>query len=198
MEQVRDICSGCGLLTLIQNKTHWLCPECVFKKNHGGKTKEEVYRERHEKKQEGKKIIVKQPDVIDKPKLVESLKKAFSIKKISNKKAEINKKLHKVYKVIDQSREQICEGCGKPLPLSHSHLLSQKNREDLICDEENIRLHCFGNYHSCHDKWERGIPSEVATMLDFKENLEYIKTVDIKIYNKIVAKFEFYKVKLPI
>lgn len=34
----------------IQNKKYWLCPECVFKKNHSGKSRAEVYKERSKKK----------------------------------------------------------------------------------------------------------------------------------------------------
>ena len=46
----RDICSGCENDTIIQNKKYNLCSECVFKKNHDGKSKEEIYKERADKK----------------------------------------------------------------------------------------------------------------------------------------------------
>ncbi len=105
--------------------------------------------------------------------------------------------MREVYAEIDSEREPICEGCGKPLPVSHSHLLSQRSREDLTDDKRNIRLHCFGNYNSCHDKWERMIPAQVVEMLDFKDNLEYIDCVDEERYQAIVAKFEFDNIKLP-
>lgn len=39
-------CSQCGKNHFIQNRTKWLCPDCVFKNNHKGKTREQVYRER--------------------------------------------------------------------------------------------------------------------------------------------------------
>src|SRR4051812_22355722 len=109
MEAIRDICSGCGKLTLIQNKTHWLCSDCVFRRNHGGKNKEEVYKERHDKK-ESKRIALKKEVPEEKPALIEKLKKTFSIKQISNKRAIVEAELKKVYRKIDQEREPVCEG----------------------------------------------------------------------------------------
>ena len=43
---MKGTCSGCQNDTFIQNKKHNLCGECVFKKSHGGKSKQEVYNER--------------------------------------------------------------------------------------------------------------------------------------------------------
>src|SRR5689334_10424914 len=126
----------------------------------------------------------------------DSGKRQVAIKRISKKKAKRDGEMHKSYGEIDLDRDRVCEGCGLNLPLSHSHLLSQQDRPDLVADKRNIRLHCFGNYKSCHDTWERGKPVELVRMLDFKENLEYIKQVDQDRYNAIVAKFEFDKVEL--
>lgn len=119
------------------------------------------------------------------------------IRKFSKKRAAKEREYIKVCKKIDSEREPICEGCGGNKPLSHSHLLSKYDRPDLIAEEENIRLHCFYGYQSCHSKWERKNPKELIEMNDFKENLEYIRKVDAGEYNKIVAKFEFEGVQLP-
>lgn len=195
MNTVIDCCSECGVVKPIVNKKRGLCDDCNFTRLHHGKTKEEVYKERHAKK-EKKFTQVKKFNFVDKIPLVKKIKKTF-IKKISNKKAAVEKELRVVYKKIDNDREPICEGCGRgDVPLSHSHLLSQYFRQDLITEEENIRLHCFGNYNSCHDKWERGAPVDLIEMKDFKENLEYIKEVDRGAYNKIVANFEFNGISL--
>lgn len=192
-----DICSGCGVLTHIQNKFHKLCGDCVFKKTHGGKSKNEVYKERHENKEKNKQPKPKVGIETDKGKLVEVLKQTFSIKKISNKKAERDREMHKTYKKIDSTRDPVCEGCGRgDLPLSHSHILSQATRSDLAADEDNIRLHCFGNHHACHEKWERGIPDEVVHMDDFKENLSYIEMMDKPKFRKIVVNFEVAGIKI--
>lgn len=200
MEPVRDICNGCGVISMIQNKKYWLCGECVFKKNHHGKSRQEVYKERHDKK-EVKKHKAEKSNTLHPANLVEKLKKVFSIKKISNKRANVEKELHAVYKEIDQEREPVCESCDRgDRPLSHSHLLSRYTRPDLICEKDNIRLHCFGTVggpeKTCHEKWSDFDCLEVKEMLDFKENLEYIKEVDIKVYNKIIAKFAFEGVEI--
>lgn len=200
MQYLRDICSGCDTLQLIVNKRYCLCYECNYKRLHGGKTREEVYRERHEKK-ENKKPKPKERPEVDKGELVNFLKKTFSIKKISSKRANKEKELHVVYKQIDQEREPVCEGCGRnDRPLSHSHLLSRYTRPDLTCEKDNIRLHCFGNTggpeKTCHEKWSDFDCLEVKDMLDLKENLEYIKEVDPGVYRKMIAKFEFEGVKI--
>lgn len=192
-----DICKGCGVLTHIQNKFHHLCGDCVFKKTHGGRTKNEVYKERNENKQRDKQPKPKVGIEVDKRTLVETLKKTFSIKKISNKKAERDRQMHKTYKKIDSTRDPICEGCGRgDLALSHSHILSQATRPDLAAEEDNIRLHCFGAYYSCHEKWERGVPDEVVSMDDFRDNIAYIEMVDKPKFRRIVANFEVAGIKI--
>lgn len=201
MEQIRDICSGenCGRLALIVNKHFYLCEECNYKRLHQGQTKQEVYRERAEQRE--KKIQPITVKVPSKEALVEGLRKTFSIKKISNKRAEREKELKLVYKEIDSEREQKCQGCNRyDRPLSHSHLLSRANRPDLMCVKENIALHCFGEFggpnKTCHEKWSDMDPEEVVSMKDFKENIAYVKSVDMGVYNRIVAKFEFVGVKI--
>jgi hypothetical protein len=193
--EIRDICKGCDTLQLIQNKTLYLCPDCVFKKNHQGKSKVEVYKERHDKRHKELKPVT--IDLPSKEALLEGLKAKFTIKKISNKRAERHAARNRAYKQIDTEREPICEGCGLAgIPLSHSHLLSEQQRPDLYGNKDNIRLHCFGTYRSCHETWERGLIYEVVLMVDFKENLEFVKLVDQGEYNKIVANAIFHNVKI--
>lgn len=47
---MKGTCTRCDKETIIQNKKHGLCGECVYKKNHGGKSRQEVYKERSDKK----------------------------------------------------------------------------------------------------------------------------------------------------
>ncbi len=61
-------CSGCGNDTFIQNKKYNLCGECVFKKSHGGKSKQEVYQERQISKAVKKYNI--QPSIFHDKKIV--------------------------------------------------------------------------------------------------------------------------------
>jgi hypothetical protein len=206
---IRDICHGCDTLQLIQNKKHWLCSECIFKKNHDGKSREEVYKERSNRTT--KKVKRKSETICQGQKgeggkqerwgnfKVAGVKKASKIKHVSNKRAIIERELRLVYNKIDNERELCCEGCGSYVkPLSHSHLLSRYFRPDLIADPQNIRLHCFGDYNSCHEKWERGSPLDIVSMLDFRDNLMYIRGVDVGAYNNIIANFEFNGVSLNI
>lgn len=119
------------------------------------------------------------------------------MRKFSNKRASIEREYIKTCKEIDQEREPVCEGCGRgDRALSHSHILSKYSRRDLIADKRNIRLHCFYVSGNCHDKWEKGRPEEIIEMLDFQENLEYIREVDQEEYDKIVANFEFHGIRL--
>ena len=192
-----DVCKGCGVLTHIQNKFHTLCGECVFKKTHHGKNKQQVAKERHDKKNEDKQPKLKLGSEIDKSLLVRELKKTFSINKISNKKAERDRLMKITYQKIDRERDPVCEGCGRgDVALSHSHILSQATRKDLAAEKDNIKLHCLGNYYSCHETWERGIPHEIVLMDDFKENLAYIEMVDRDKFVRIMIKLEEANIKI--
>lgn len=186
-----EICKGdgCGVLKPIVNKRYCLCDECNFKRLHHGKSRTEVYRERHDKKQREKpKTTLGWP--LNKRPLVAKKR----IRQVSLKKADRDREMHKTYALIDKTREPICEGCGRGnRPLSHSHILSQADRPDLAAEAENIRLHCFGEPNRCHETWERAIPMEVMRMDDFKDNMEYIQSVDPQRYAYITAKIEYGK-----
>ena len=87
--------------------------------------------------------------------------------------------------------------CGRgDVALSHSHILSQATRKDLAAEKDNIKLHCLGNYYSCHETWERGIPHEIVLMDDFKENLAYIEMVDRDKFVRIMIKLEEANIKI--
>lgn len=105
---------------------------------------------------------------------------------------EITANYIEVCQQIDQERERCCEGCGKNRPLSHSHLISKKackwlHKTELIWDKNNIRLHCFCESDACHQRWEN---MQVVGMLDLLENLNYVASMDIELFNKINAKID--------
>jgi len=54
---MKGTCTGCDNVTFIQNKKHGLCGECVYKKNHGGKSRQEVQIEKQRIKFEGKNLL---------------------------------------------------------------------------------------------------------------------------------------------
>lgn len=101
--------------------------------------------------------------------------------------------LGEVYKEIEKERPKICSGCGSPdFPLSHSHLIPRSRRSDLVNDKRNIQYHCLtiGERVGCHDRWESG---DMWNMLDYEDNMEYIKETD-PIYYQILKNKEDAKV----
>lgn len=103
---------------------------------------------------------------------------------ISKKKQIQNEEYKKVCEKIKESREEKCEGCGNINFLSFSHLIPRSRNNELITDEDNIRIHCL----SCHQIWESGNLEEKKKMLDFKKNMEYLQDIDLELYNLIIMK----------
>lgn len=54
---MKGTCTGCDNVTFIQNKKYGLCGECVYKKNHKGKSRQEVQIEKKRIKFEGKNLL---------------------------------------------------------------------------------------------------------------------------------------------
>jgi hypothetical protein len=120
-------------------------------------------------------------------------KKQKSIKQVSEKQAPIERAYRLTCIDMDHTTEPFCTGCGKyqggDIKLSHSHLISRADckrigRPDLISERENLKYHCidFGMNKGCHGKWEN--PSERHTLLDYEENIAYIKSVSPEMYLK--------------
>lgn len=118
--------------------------------------------------------------------------KSNKIKHISKKESQNKQNLKNVYEKIDSEREHKCEGCGQRFFLSHSHLITQRNKK-YQCDPENIVYHCmerqtpdkFGN-KGCHSRWESGQWDQIETLQNAQLHLEYIKERDKTLYNKIL------------
>lgn len=107
------------------------------------------------------------------------------MRQLSLKKGKVKTQLNKVYQKIDEEREHICSGCGRgDIPLSHSHLIPVGTNQSLECEENNIQLHCldWGNRKGCHTKWESHNIEEIKDMNDFKENMDYVRSVDETYY----------------
>ncbi len=104
------------------------------------------------------------------------------MKKISNKQKKIKKELSKVYTEILNERGHYCCGCGQSnIPLSFSHIIPRSRRSDLICNKDNITLHCLTlDKKGCHEMWESR--SERSKLLDYHKNMEYILEVDTEYY----------------
>lgn len=114
------------------------------------------------------------------------------MKPISKKQSAINRKRDKAYSEIDHEREPICAGCGKSgIPLSHSHIISQKrakylHKPELIYDKNNISLDCYTDSNSCHQRWESGKYDKVEGLMNYGQRLEYLRVNDHQAYMKLV------------
>jgi hypothetical protein len=105
--------------------------------------------------------------------------------KISKKYQERLKKKKEAYAEFDEQCDGICSGCGQFLPGSHSHLIPISEDSKLEAVVENIRWHCI---ETCHSRWESHNIEEMSKMLDFEENMKYIKSVRPLYYNRIFNK----------
>jgi len=115
-------CKGCGSI-YIQNKRLQLCSECVYKKNHSGKSRKEVYIERKENKLNYR---------------TKQIKKNFTGEK-------------ELFLQIWEDRPHFCINCGKflgnePKAFFFSHKHSKGADPSKRLDKSNIDLLCW----DCH------------------------------------------------
>lgn len=166
------------------NIKYELCSDCNHLRIHGeskfdtAKAKHIKYKERESKR----------------PKVIRIVKK--TIKKpirITKQQSEINIKYIETCKKIDSTRDQVCSGCGYNQALSHSHIISRDDcrkmgRLDLIYDENNITFHCMdmGEHIGCHRLWETKVIQVMGKLKDFKKNMDYIKSINMELYARIV------------
>lgn len=118
-------CTECGN-HYIQNKTLWLCSECVYKRNHDGKSRFEVARDKAKLKAKN------QP----KPKA-----------KVYKKKATGEREM---FLEIWNERPHNCVKCGKrlPYPMANffSHIKPKSTHPELRLCKSNVELLCA----ECH------------------------------------------------
>lgn len=177
-------CSKCKENKPIVNKKYNLCDDCNFMRLHDGKTKAEVYSERAKDK-EPKVYIIKSkstPSRSSKPIKQQTAKEKTRKNELSRVKSEIE--LDAV-----QDGKYYCWGCGHAKGgLDKSHILSVKQRKDLELDKENINLFC----RDCHTDWESWEIVRMIKLLTFEKDLEYIKSKDKGVYNKILDAIEYW------
>lgn len=116
-------CKQCGQTTYIQNKTRCLCADCVYKNNHGGKSREQVAMEKQQQK---------------KPK----------VWKLKPTKATGEKEM---FLKIWEQRPHVCVNCGKflghePKNYMFSHRIAKGVDNFQRLNPDNIDLLCF----DCH------------------------------------------------
>ncbi len=118
-------------------------------------------------------------------------KKKYQLKKVSPQGAKRTAEKKAAYKVMDETTEHICSGCGQGgVPLSHSHLIPVSLRKDLEADPENIVYDCLtiGNGIGCHDIWEHGTINERQMLLNYEYRMRMVFKKDIKYFHNLLLK----------
>lgn len=105
------------------------------------------------------------------------------MQKISKKYQERLKKKKEAYAKFDETNDGICKGCGQFKPGSHSHIVPISEAPELEAEVENITWHCI---ETCHQKYESHNIEIMKTMLDFEENMAYIKKMKPMYYNRLM------------
>lgn len=166
------------------NKKYNLCGDCVFEKNHDGKTRAQVY---------GERLAVKREAKEPSPKYWKSKKPPKPIKQQTKKEGAIKSALSELKTEIDMDNvldgTYYCKGCGKShVGLDKSHILSVKQRKDLELLKQNMQLLC----RSCHMDWESWDVVRMGKLLCFEENLQHIYAYDYETFQKIMTKIDEY------
>lgn len=194
-----EICNDCQSPKLIQNKKYGLCGDCVFKRNHGGKSQTEIYMERALEK--AKKEPVQQVQL---PKInTNSIQIKKSVRKKRTKtiqqirSAEISKELSELKALIRreaiENDQYYCEGCGQShVILDCSHVMSVGRFKRFELERQNVRLLC----RSCHLKHESNDMKQMTQLFCFNDDMLYIKSKNILEYNRLEIKLEEYQEKI--
>lgn len=163
----RVSCLQCGSNRFPKLNSKQLCPDCVFKNNHRGKSKFEVYNER--------KILNLSKN---KPKLSNYIKTKRKL--VETKTNDIRDKDREVYYQVFLTKPPYCEECGKKLPNKfededgkviyahqYSHIISKGSDQRFRHDVRNFNRLC----HDCHHQWEFG---DRMSMKILKDNVDTI------------------------
>jgi hypothetical protein len=167
------ICIGCEKKRNVNFKG--LCSDCVFRRNHEGKSRFEVYQNRA-------KLKVLNEDNSRTNKLYNSRKK---VKKttVKNDKNNLLQLDEEVYFKVFSSRPSFCEECGKGLPdqfrdddgkviarWQYSHILSKGAYKELRHNESNFQRLCF----QCHQIYEFGDRTKMKTYNETQKIIELL------------------------
>lgn len=179
-------CSACGLNKPIQNKKYNLCSDCVFKKSHGGKSRQEVYNERATERQttiDSRMRALYAPSHHKyKPPRQQRPEERVIKQKLSEIKTEIEMEaIH--------NDQYFCWGCGISHPgLDKSHILSVGKYKRLELDPDNMNLFC----RDCHVNWESGVIERILSLNSLEKDLQYIQTQDMGAYGVIINKIHHF------
>jgi hypothetical protein len=158
----KGICKICGNEVWGLNSKD-ICPGCVYKKNHEGKSRFEIQLE---------KVKFK------KPKRIKRSKKSIE------KRKEVLQKDQELYEYWFNTKSHYCEECHNPLPKKfkndlgeinaiwqYSHIISKGSRPRLRHHKLNGNRLCF----TCHQRWEFGTKEEKMKMKIWEKNQKLIE-----------------------
>lgn len=109
------------------------------------------------------------------------LKVGKPLRKFTPQRQKLEKEKHKMYASEAEKRQPFCRGCGTTEMLSHSHRISQNDRE-LIAEPENVDYYC---QDVCHKHWESG---RVYELDNGNDALDYLAQTDGQRYRAKVYK----------
>ena len=164
MQHKFGICVECGHKSSLNSRQQ--CPECTFKANHEGKSKQEVYKERSNERVESTSTAKPKEIYVFKRK---SLKRSKNASKTNVEKEEKKKELiakdEELYEYIFDTKPPYCEECGARLPdefrdengrvimrSRFSHIMTKGAWKEFRHDKRNMNLLC----DQCHHIWEFG------------------------------------------
>lgn len=144
----KGICKGCKKETFIQNKTLQLCPDCVYKKNHGGKDRLQVYKERQVAKPAKTKRYVYKPKATGE---------------------------REMFLEIWEEREHFCTNCGVYLgEVPHAFMFAHVEAKSLNggkkrLERANVELHC-AECHYCLDHGSKEMYNKRKGLYERRDN----------------------------
>ena len=174
MKPYEGLCIECNQDKWIHNSRR-ICPDCVFRKSHDGKSKSEVNFERQKMRQKEKHKQIYKPK--RKP-----LKSSKNRQKAIEKRKAVLAKDREMYFYWFSNKEQVCEECGQVLPdvfeedgsivciARYSHILTKGAYPEFRYHKLNCNILC----PHCHDRWEFG---DRETMNIYKPNQDVVQKI---------------------
>lgn len=101
-------------------------------------------------------------------------KKPSKLQPMSKARKQIQTKMERVYREIDEERPNCCSSCGIN-ETEHSHLIPKSRDRNMIAVKKNIVLQC----RSCHKAWEDG---RIWLLGNGKEIMDWLRGANQEYY----------------
>jgi len=159
MQQKIQICEQCSSPKPVNSRG--VCPDCVFKNNHNGKSQQEVYSERSKGKI--KEYVKKLPNTTKKSRI--TMNNSFLKNERLEKRKEQIRKDEETYEQVFKLNPPFCEECHRKLNnifrdeegnviarFQYSHIMTKAAFPEFRNDPRNFNRLCM----RCHGTWEFG------------------------------------------